>query len=145
MTSDLYNPGIYHDAGLLALGLVLGGMGVFSFMVAPLAFRVLPEDMAGKFVRALFPWYYLFLIVASLLSVIGSVGHGPVASKLMAVVFLLAVFARQWLMPRINALRDRQLGGDARAGTWFGRAHGLSVAVNFVQIALTLAAVVVYV
>jgi hypothetical protein len=145
MNPEPYNPGIYHDAGLLALGLVLGGMGVFSFMVAPLAFRILPEAMAGKFVRGLFPWYYLFVIVAALLAVIGSVGHGPVASKLMAAVFLLAVFARQWLMPRINALRDRQLAGDAGAGAWFGRAHGLSVAINFVQLGLTLAAVIVYV
>jgi len=145
MTPDLYNPGIYHDAGLLALGLVLGGMGMFSFMVAPLTFRLLPEAMAGKFVRGLFPWYYAFLIGASLLAVVGSVGHGPVASKLMTVVMLLAVFARQWLMPRINALRDRQLAGDAGAGKWFGRAHGLSVGINFLQFGLTLAAVILYV
>ena len=145
MTPAAYDPGIYHDAGLLALGLVLGGMGVFSFMVAPLAFRLLPEAMAGKFVRGLFPWSYLFLFVTSFLAVIGCVGHGPVASKLMTLVLLLAVFARQWLMPRINALRDRQLAGDAGAGKWFGRAHGLSVAINFVQFALTLAAVVLYV
>ncbi len=145
MTPDIYNPGIYHDAGLLALGVVLGGMGVFSFLVAPLAFRLLPEATAGKFVRGLFPWYYGFLILAALLAVVGSVGHGPVASKLMTVVLLLAVFARQWLMPRINALRDRQLAGDAAAGKWFGRAHGLSVAINVLQFGLTLAAVILYV
>jgi hypothetical protein len=136
---------MYHDAGLLALGLVLGGMGVFSFLVAPLSFRILPEADAGRLMRGLFPWYYAFVIGAAALAVVSCIGHGPVPSKLMVVVALLGVFARQWLMPRINGFRDRQMAGDAAAGVWFGRAHGLSVAINFVQLGLTLAAVALYV
>jgi hypothetical protein len=46
------------------------------------------------------------------------------------------------LVPKINALRDRQLAGDEAAGRAFDRAHRLSVGVNFVQLgALVLALV----
>ena len=39
------------------------------------------------------------------------------------------------LMPRINALRDRQLAGDAAAKAQFDLLHRSSVIINFVQIA----------
>jgi hypothetical protein len=136
---------MYVQAGTLFLGLLLGGMGFFSFVVAPSAFRTLTEADAGRFVRALFPHYYLFVIAASVLATIGCVGHGPVSAKIMAGVALVGVFLRQWLMPRINALRDRQLAGDAVAATWFNRAHGTSVALNFVQMVAAALAVALYV
>jgi hypothetical protein len=46
------------------------------------------------------------------------------------------------LVPKINALRDQQLSGDAQAGRAFDQAHRLSVAINFGQIALLIAALV---
>jgi hypothetical protein len=51
----------------------------------------------------------------------------------IAIAFV-AVFARQVLMPRINAARDLQLQGNAEAKRRFGRLHGISVALNFVQL-----------
>jgi hypothetical protein len=131
---------MYETMPPFALGLLLGGMGVFSFMVAPTAFRALPELDAGRFVRALFPHYYLFVIALSLIAGILLVAGHPYMSKLMFLCAALGVVARQVLMPRINALRDRSLAGDASAGRWFGRLHGVSMVVNLFQIVAAVAA-----
>jgi hypothetical protein len=41
---------------------------------------------------------------------------------------------RQVLVPRINQLRDAELGGDADAGQQFARLHRWSVGINMVQL-----------
>lgn len=48
-------------------------------------------------------------------------------------VALLSLFARQWLLPRINASRDAGLVGDVAAMTRFRSLHRLGMAVNAVQ------------
>ncbi|SEA22428.1 DUF4149 domain-containing protein [Rubrimonas cliftonensis] len=129
----------------LALGILIGGMGLFSLVVAPTAFRALPVETAGRFVRGLFPHYYLFVIGAAAFSAVALVGPAPYLAAMMIGVTALGLLARQVLMPRINALRDRQGAGDAGAAKWFGRLHGVSVAINLVQFVAALAAVALYV
>lgn len=126
---------MFTAAGPFSLGLLIGGMGFFSFIVAPMAFRVLPEADAGRFVRGLFPHYYLFVIAASALAVVGLIGPSPVGSKIMVGVLISAVAVRQLLMPAINRARDRWMGGDAGAKRTFGLLHGGSVVVNMLQLA----------
>jgi hypothetical protein len=128
-----------------ALGLLIGGMALFSFLLAPLAFRVLGEAQAGKLVRALFPYYYLFVIGASTLAAVALVGPAPLLSKIMLGVAALGVIARQLLMPRINAMRDHQTAGDAKAGRWFGVLHGASVVINLVQLVAAALCMALYV
>jgi hypothetical protein len=129
------------NLGALALGLMLGGMGLFTFMITPLAFKLLPNDLAGRYVRGTFPWYYAFTIGAGAFAIVGCVGHGPIASKIMTVVTILAIVQRQVLLPRINAARD---GGDTEKRR-FGLLHGAAVVINFGQILATIAAAIVYV
>ncbi len=123
-----------------ALGLMLGGMGLFSFLVAPTAFAALKAEDAGRFVRALFPRYYLFVAACALLASVGLVGANPVLSKVMIGAAALAVLARQVLTPQINALRDRHLAGDAAAGRWFDRLHKASVGLNVAMMGAAAAA-----
>ena len=52
----------------------------------------------------------------------------------MALVAASAALSRQFLMPRINRLRDAQLAGDTQAGLRFDRLHRLSVWINSAQI-----------
>jgi hypothetical protein len=125
---------MFSAAGPFALGLLIGGMGFFSFIVAPTAFRVLPEAEAGRFVRGLFPNYYLFVIAASALAVVGLIGPSPVGSKIMTGVLAAAVLTRQVLMPAINRARDRMMAGDAGAKRTFGMLHGASVVINMLQL-----------
>jgi hypothetical protein len=115
---------------LLLAGLVLGGMVFFAFMFAPLVFTKLPGDVAGGFIRQVFPVYYRAFGALSALAALSA--WGQVEALVLAAVAAAFLFAWLWLMPRINAARNASPGNDASA-TRFGRLHRLSVAINAVQ------------
>ena len=124
---------------LLAAALLLGGMGFFAAVLAPLMFTALPADAAGRFVRRVFPAYYLWIIASAAVGALAllplrwpdALGLGLVAAS--------TVWLRQGLMPRINALSDAAQAGDAAAKAGFARAHRLSVLVNVAQMLAALA------
>lgn len=126
------------------LGGLAGSMLFFAFVVAPTVFRALPGEQAGPFLRALFPRYYLWGLVAALLATLLAqfAGAGVPVVAACATVTVLFVFARQTLMPAINRARLRQLDGDAAAAARFRRLHGFSVLVNGLQLLLLAAATV---
>lgn len=120
--------------------LTLGGMLFFPSVVAPTVFKTLPEAEAGAFLRALFPRYYGFLIVGSGAAALAYGLGAPSAALLTGSVSMSTAAVLLFLVPKINALRDQQLAGDTEAGRAFDRSHRLSVAINFGQIALLIAA-----
>jgi hypothetical protein len=120
-------------AALVSTALLLGGMVFFAACVAPLIFRLLPEAQAGRFVRGFFPVYYLYLIGCAGAAAIAFLPFDRVAAGIMAAVAVAALWLRQGLMPRINALSDAAAGGDAGAAVGFRRAHQLSVLMNLLQ------------
>lgn len=114
------------------VALLFGGMAFFSFVFSPLVFVKLPIETAGPFIRSVFPWY--FLVVAGLFALAVPLTLAqPVVAGALAFMALLGVINRQSLMPRINALRDRMVAGDATAGPGFDRLHRASVGINLVQ------------
>ena len=56
------------------LAINLGMMIFFSFVLAPMIFKILDAENAGKFVRKIFPYYYfvnlIFLSIAVILFII---------------------------------------------------------------------------
>jgi hypothetical protein len=123
---------------LLATATLFGGMLLFSFGVAPFVFRSFPAEEAGRVIRLAFPWYYLFVIAVAVVAAVLLVVAGHERSALvMAVAALIGVFARQVLMPQINAARERRATGDAAAARRFGQLHGVSVLLNLGQLAFT--------
>ena len=126
------------------LGGLTGSMLLFALVVAPTVFRALPAEQAGPFLRALFPRYYLWGLVAALLATLLAVwaNAGGLVISACATVTVLFVFARQNLMPAINRARLRQLDGDEAAAARFKRLHGASVLINLLQLLLLVAAMV---
>lgn len=121
---------------LLATAILFGGMVLYSFGVAPFVFRSFPAEEAGRVIRLAFPWYYLFVIVVAALAAALLLAAGDARSAVvMAVIALIGVFARQALMPRIDAAREGRSAGDAAAARRFGRLHGVSVLLNLLQLA----------
>ena len=116
-------------AALLATSLLFGGMTLYSFGFAPLVFSAMPADAAGKLLRRAFPHYYVFVFVTALVAALALLPRDMLAAGLMAATALIAVIARQVLMPAINSARDT--GAKRR----FGALHGLSVALNMLQLA----------
>jgi uncharacterized membrane protein len=118
---------------LFAVALLLGGMVFFAALVAPVVFKVLPAEPAGRFLRTLFPRYYAWVIGCAGAAAVALFPLSKVDAGLMAAVAGLGVWLRQVLMVRINALSDRAKAGDAAAQKAFDRAHKLSVIANLLQ------------
>ena len=111
------------------LAISLGMMIFFSFVLAPMIFKILDAENAGKFVRKIFPYYYfvnlIFLTIATVIFFfISSLGINFYITLALALSFIFAQFL---LMPLINKLKDNNQEKK------FKYAHGLSVLINFVQ------------
>lgn len=122
---------------LLICATLFGGMTLYSFGFAAFVFRTQPADVAGRMLRQAFPPYYLFVVGCAALGALVLLPVAPVPAAVMAAVALTTVYARQILMPQINAARDAQLAGDAGAARRFGWLHGGSVVLQLVQLAAT--------
>ena len=120
--------------GLVSVATLFGSMAFFSGVIAPVAFTTLDEENAGRFVRGLFPWYYLVIAALALLAMAALAAIRPLEAVVMALIALGAYVSRQLLMPRINDHRDRMLSGEAKAERGFARLHRLSVLINAAQL-----------
>ena len=110
--------------------LVLGSMLFFSIAIAPKIFTVLPSEEAGKFVRSIFPVYYMFnglqyLVLTTLMLYTGKSGNILYISSLILFLFIVSNY---FLMPQINKSRD------ADNQKKFKILHFLSVVINFLII-----------
>jgi hypothetical protein len=125
---------------LLALALHFGGMAFFAAAVAPLVFTRLPPEHAGRFIRQVFPVYYLWVGVTAAAAAIALLPLRLADAGVLAASAALTAWLRQILMPRINRLSDAVQAGDTGSKRGFDRGHRLSVVLNLAQL---LAAVVV--
>ena len=107
----------------------LGVMFFFSFVLAPMIFKILDEKNAGKFVRKIFPYYYfvnlVFLSVVVVLFLYISKNNFELYIAISLVISF--IFAQFFLMPFINNLKDKNEKNK------FKYVHALSVLLNFVQ------------
>ncbi|MEM6275968.1 MAG: DUF4149 domain-containing protein [Pseudomonadota bacterium] len=118
------------DAALVATAILLGGMTFFSFGFAPVLFKLLPSNDVRPILRGTFPYYYLVIIALSVVCAILAGLHSATAALILGVIAASTIYARQMLMPQINAAADRE---DKRA---FGRLHGASVVIQLIQLGL---------
>ena len=138
---------IIDAAGLVAVAAVFGGMAFFAFVFAPLVFIKLGTEGGGRFIREVFPVYYVAMgavsIAAAVLLAFASAARAADAPAMacIGVVFLLARFV---LLPAINRNRDAGQAGDGAARRRFDRLHRLSVGVNLVQMLAVLVVLVRY-
>ena len=114
--------------------IIFGIMLFFSFVVAPVTFTALNEENARKFIRKIFPYYYIvnlvissFVLIFFIFLKIFSLDFYLILS--VAVLFAMSNFI---LMPLINKYRDENQ--DKR----FKQLHFISVLINFVQMILLL-------
>ena len=111
------------------IAISLGAMIFFSFIVAPVIFKVLDAVNAGKFVRKIFPFYYMINLIILSLVVILFIYNSQINTDFYLVLFLALLFAFLLfiLMPMINKFKDNN--EDKK----FDFSHKLSVIINFVQ------------
>lgn len=126
--------GYVFGVGIIATAILLGSMVFFSAVVAPLIFAKLPADTAGRFIRCVFPWYYVIIISVGALAATCLFVRTMADAIAVAAVALAAVFARQWLMPCINRARDGATSGFSADAQRFARLHRCSVWINALQV-----------
>ena len=140
-------PTVIDAAGLVAVAAVFGGMLFFAFVYAPLVFIKLGTETGGRFIREVFPVYYVAMGAASIAAAVplafGSAARGgdALAMVCIGIVFFLARFV---LLPVINRNHDAGLAGDVAAKKHFDALHRVSVIVNLVQMVAVLVVLVRY-
>ena len=119
------------EQGITSLiAVLLGIMLFFSFIVAPSTFRFLNEEYAKKFIRGIFPLYYLVNLVISVIALIMLVYLGNFNFEFYFILSVCVLFfiSNFLLMPLINKFKDN---GKEK---YFKISHFVSVLINFVQI-----------
>ncbi len=129
---------------LISASALIGSMLFFAIVVAPIVFKTLPGVTAGHFLRALFPRYYNWGLVLTLIGLSAAFAVSKIPIMLLAAVATLLLYAKYSLMPEINASRDAGLSGDAGANRRFSHLHRRSVVINGLQI-IALSAVIAHV
>lgn len=114
--------------GLLIAASIVGTMLFVSLVVLPIAFVKLPQNLAGVYVRKLFPIYHIVLFVAS--QVAGLVAYTPHLKPIAFISALVFALHFVFLTPAINKASD--LGNTHR----FKVLHRLSVLVHILVLAL---------
>ena len=118
------------QSALYLTAIILGAMIFFSFVVAPTTFKLLDEENSRKFIRGIFPFYYLlnltFSFVASILFFLNQ--NLSIDFLLMVSVSVLFAISNFILMPMINKFRDNN--EDKK----FKISHFISVIINFIQL-----------
>jgi Domain of unknown function (DUF4149) len=125
---------------LLALGVWVGEIVCFSFVVAPAVFTVLGPARAGEVVSAIFPRYYLLgagaaaaaLLCGLVLRRAATSGWWTVALGCVALGLAATIWSAAVLHPRAQRLRATlEAAGQAPAtDAAFRRLHGTAVALN---------------
>jgi hypothetical protein len=114
---------------LLLLAIIFGGMVTFQVLFAPLVFIKLGIETARPFIRAFFPFYYLYFAALSLLYFIVSIAAQDNVQAIIAGASLLGfIVSRQILMPMANKASDQ----DQKAK--FDKLHRATVIINTVQL-----------
>jgi len=105
----------------LILSLWVGGIFLFTFVVTPVIFKSYGRDMAGEIVGKLFPSYFLFSVIVSVLSLVlflisfqdrALPGHNLSLLLLMAAV-VLSLYVTVRLHPEIKRVKQEVASFEA--------------------------------
>ena len=132
----------------LILALWAGGMVLFTFIVTPVIFHSFDRDQAGEIVGSLFPGYFLYLLVLSVLALalFFLLGADHTTRLFRASLFLLGVgviinaYVLFSLHPRTVEVKQRvasfeRAAPDSPARKEFRKLHAVSAVLNLALLA----------
>jgi hypothetical protein len=117
-----------HIAALLSSSFLFGGMLLFSASFAAFLFKSLPPAEASALIRKAFPYFYIFVIITSLITALLALASSVLSASILTLIALSTIPTRQILMPAINAATDAKLKQR------FLVLHGLSVVITLAHI-----------
>jgi len=108
--------------------ILIGSMIFFMAVVSPSVFATLSTNASSKFLRTIFPRMFLFGFIITFLSLILSYISGNILNSILLVIVAVSfIINRNYLTPKINNFRDKELEGDKKASSNFKYMHLLSV------------------
>ena len=108
--------------------ILIGSMIFFIAVVSPSVFVTLSTNASSKFLRTIFPRMFLFGFIIAVLSLILCYISGNILNSILLIVVAISfIINRNYLTPKINNLRDKELDGDKKASSSFKYMHLLSV------------------
>ena len=100
----------------------------FMAVVSPSVFATLSTNASSKLLRTIFPRMFLFGFIIAILSLVLSyISSNILNSILLIIVAMSFIINRNYLTPKINDFRDKELEGDKKASSSFKYMHLLSV------------------
>ncbi len=140
----------------LIVSLWVGGIAIFTFIVTPVVFRSFDRDLAGTIVGKLFPGYFLYLLVLSILAFIvfftvaGDQSEPAARASLILLVVALAVNAYVTFKLHPDTVKVKQQiasfereSPDTAARKQFARLHAVSATLNLLLLADGIALLVI--
>ena len=110
------------------LAVLIGSMTFFMAVVSPSIFATLSTNASSKLLRTIFPRMFLFGFIIAILSlVLCYISSNILNSILLIIVAMSFIINRNYLTPKINDFRDKELEGDKKASSSFKYMHLLSV------------------
>ena len=110
------------------IAILLGSMIFFMAVVSPSVFATLSSNASSKFLRTIFPRMFLFGFIIAVLSLIFSFISGNILNCILLIIVAISfIINRNYLTPKINDFRDKELQGDKKASSSFKYMHLLSV------------------
>lgn len=127
----------------LVLALWVGGMSIFTFIVTPAIFRSYARDTAGEIVGKLFPGYFTYTLVLTLLALLlfllaardAVLPAYRLSLSLLILSLAVALFVAFWVHPatvgvKRNVVSFEREASDSPARKRFSRLHALSASLN---------------
>lgn len=131
----------------LVLALWVGGISIFTFIVTPVIFRSFGRDMAGEIVGKLFPGYFLYTLLLSVLALILFLASRSSLWKsghtwsllLIALAIIINLFVSFKLHPEIKKIKQEitsfEAAQDSPLRKRFRQLHGVSATLNLILLA----------
>ncbi len=126
------------------LAVLIGSMIFFMAVVSPSVFATLSSNASSKFLRTIFPRMFLFGFIIAFLSLILSYISGNILNSILLVIAAMSfIINRNYLTPKINDFRDKELEGDEKASSNFKYMHLLSVLLFLLNFIILVSIVVI--
>ena len=126
------------------IAILLGSMIFFMAVVSPSVFATLSSNASSKFLRTIFPRMFLFGFIIAVLSLIFSFISGNILNCILLIIVAISfIINRNYLTPKINDFRDKELEGDKKASSSFKYLHLLSVLLFILNFIILVSIVVI--
>ena len=110
------------------LAVLIGSMIFFMAVVSPSVFATLSTNASSKLLRTIFPRMFLFGFIIAILSLVLCYISGNILNSILLIIVAMSfIINRNYLTPKINDFRDKELEGDKKASSSFKYMHLLSV------------------